>query len=96
VNGRDTLAFLLRNTQLPRSYSFCLNQLEQCVKALENPDGIVTLINALQEKLTSTSLASLTEDPVNLHVFLDELQIGMQNISKEISLTYFAAQEGEL
>ncbi len=89
VNGPDTLTFLLLNTRLPRSYSFCLDHLEQCVKALKNPEHVIAAIGTLQDKLKSANFTTLARDPVGLHDFLDELQLGMLNVSAAISTTYF-------
>lgn len=89
VNGPDTLAFLLTNTRLPRSYTFCLQHLAQSVKALNQSDNIVKAIDVQQNKLDSACFISLSKDPVALHNFLDDLQLGMLSVSAEIYNTYF-------
>lgn len=89
VNGPDTLAFLLHDKHLPRSYTFCLDHLETCVSALDNPDSILKTINTLRAQLAQADLPHLARQPNELHVFLDQLQLGMLDVSSAISATYF-------
>lgn len=89
VSGPDTLAFLLTNTRLPRSYTFCLQHLAQCVKSLKQSGNIVDAIDVQQEKLNSANFTSLSKDPTALHDFLDDLQLGMLEVNAEIYKTYF-------
>ena len=89
VTGPDTLKFLLLNKHLPRSYTFCLDHLETCVKRLDKPESIQSAINELRAQLNTADLSTLARQPVELHVFLDQLQMGMLNVSSAISATYF-------
>ncbi len=89
VNGPDTLAFLLSNTRLPRSYTFCLQHLASSVKALQRSDAIVAAIDTQLEKLSGACFTTLSQDPAGLHDFLDELQLGMLGVNAEIYKTYF-------
>lgn len=94
VNGPDALAFLLTNKQLPRSYNFCLEHLNDCLKKLNDNDKSRLAIAKLQRQLGNANLRDLASDPIELHSFLDELQLGMLNVGAAISSTYFApAQE---
>jgi len=94
VNGPDTLAFLLTNKQLPRSYNFCLEHLDNCLKKLDNNQLARKAITDLQHHLGNANLRDLAGDPAKLHTFLDELQLGMLSVSAAISSTYFTpAQE---
>lgn len=89
VNGPDTLAFLLTNKHLPRSYTFCLEHLGDCVESLSNPDSIKSAIQSLSEQLHSADFTELARNPIELHDFLDNLQLGMLAVSAAISATYF-------
>jgi uncharacterized alpha-E superfamily protein len=94
VNGPDTLAFLLTNNRLPRSYNFCLEHLDGCLIKLDNNEMAREAIAQLQRQLGEANLRDLANDPTNLHEFLDELQLGMLKVGAAISTTYFTlAQE---
>lgn len=96
VNGPDTLNFLLLDKHLPRSYTFCLENLYSCVQALKNPEKIQDAIATLTTQLAEAQFTSLSRDPEQLHEFLDNLQLGMLNVSAAISATYFPpVQESE-
>lgn len=89
VNGPDTLDFLLLNKHLPRSYTFCLEHLDTCVQGLRNPEKIQAAIGSLKNDIEAAELSTLARDPETLHEFLDNLQLGMLNVSAAISATYF-------
>jgi uncharacterized alpha-E superfamily protein len=89
VNGPDTLRFLLTNRTLPRSYTFCLDHLDECLQTLEMNASSRKAVLKLQEVLRQADYTALASDPTLLHVFLDELQLGMLKVASEISSTYF-------
>ncbi|MFK7853439.1 MAG: alpha-E domain-containing protein [Granulosicoccus sp.] len=94
VNGPDTLAFLLTNKQLPRSYNFCLEHLDGCLAKMKNNTEPRNAITTLQHQLEQADLPNLARNPIELHNFLDELQLGMLNVGAAITATYFTpAQE---
>lgn len=94
VSGPDALAFLLTNKQLPRSYNFCLEHLDGCLRKLKNNDKVRHAITQLQRQLDNANLRDLASDPIELHTFLDGLQLGMLDVSAALSSTYFTpAQE---
>lgn len=89
VNGTDTLLFLLSDKHLPRSYTFCLEHLDTCVQALENPERTQAAIRELSAQIEAAQFKQLARDPEALHEFLDNLQLGMLHVSAAISATYF-------
>lgn len=93
VTGEDTLTFLLLNKHLPRSYTFCLDHLDACVNKLENPESTLKAIAGLKAMLTSGSMIELATDPASLHLYLDQLQLGMLDVNAAISASYFPTQE---
>ncbi len=89
VNGHDTLAFLLTDEHLPRSYLFCLNHLDESMRRIGVDDSPCDAIAVLKHQLNLADFNLLARDPVALHEFLDNLQLGMLSVSAAISTAYF-------
>ncbi len=89
VNGPETLRFLLSDRTLPRSYTFCLDHLDECLQKLDTNANPRKAVFILQTKLNEADYAGLASNPTLLHNFLDELQLGMLSVASEISATYF-------
>lgn len=94
VNGPDTLAFLLSDPQLPRSYAFCLSHLDDSFRKVgSSDDSPRKAIAVLQDMLDKADYPALANDPDGLHQFLDELQLGMLDVSAALSANYFTSQD---
>ena len=93
VNGPDTLAFLLSDPGLPRSYAFCLNHLDDSFRKVGGSEAPRKAVAALQQKLDSAVYPTLANDPEKLHEFLDDLQLGMLDVSAALSTAYFQSQD---
>jgi len=89
INGLDTLGFLLHNNTLPRSYSFCIEDLNNALNLFNRHEVPRAAIDSLRTRLMSPDLASLAQQPMQLHQFIDSLQIGMQKVANAIAETYF-------
>ena len=89
VNGADTLDYLLKDTQLPRSYSFCLGRLDSSLASMKINKAPRDAISELLESVNNADSQHLSQDPVQLHEFLDTLQLGMLDIGSAIADTYF-------
>lgn len=93
VNGTDTLAYLLSDERLPRSYQFCLDHLDDSFRKVGGSEAPRQAISALQKKLDAAVYPVLANDPDKLHEFLDDLQLGMLDVSAALSDTYFKSQD---
>ncbi len=89
VNGHDTLAFLLTDKHLPRSYHFCLDHLEDSMRRIGVDDTPSDAIAILKHQLIQADFNLLAQDPEALHEFLDNLQLGMLKVSAAIATAYF-------
>ncbi len=89
VNGKDALEFLLTDKHLPRSYAFCLNHLDESMRTIGVDDKPREAIGVLKHQLSLADFNLLAGDPVALHEFLDNLQLGMLSVSAAISTAYF-------
>ncbi|NND89499.1 MAG: alpha-E domain-containing protein [Granulosicoccus sp.] len=89
VNGTDTLTFLLTDLNLPRSYSFCINHLDECLQWVGDCAAASEAVAVLKRQLDAAVYESLARDPDELHLFLDKLQLGMLDVGAAINATYF-------
>jgi len=89
VSGPDTLSFLLLNERLPRAYMYCINNLADTLRPFRQHAGPLAAIEALREQLDTADLTRLAEQPLQLHEYIDQLQLGMQAVAQGISDTYF-------
>lgn len=89
VNGKDALVFLLTDKHLPRSYAFCLNHLDESLRRIGVDDTPCKAIAILKQQLDLADFDLFAQDPIALHEFLDNLQLGMLGVSAAISTAYF-------
>lgn len=86
--GRDAvLKFLLKDTQFPRAFHFCLNDVESCLNRLPRHQGPLNALLPLRTQIEAATPESLTQG--ELSEFVDELQIRLGEIHTAISDTYF-------
>lgn len=95
VSGFNTLNFLLKDTQLPRSYTFCLGRLDTSLASLDKNDNPRSAVSELLNKLKNADCQALADDAGLLHQFLDNLQLGMLDIGSAIADTYFLKATAE-
>lgn len=88
VKGEDVLRFLLQDNEFPRSVSFCLNVLQECLSGLPKNATPLKEIAHLQHKAQLANVTQLVHQ--GLHQFIDELQIGFGQIHEKITANYFA------
>ena len=88
VNGPDVLKFLLQGDYFPRAVTFCLRQLEICLRKLPRHDAALAALAALQQKLNAAAVPELTRE--GLHEFIDEVQVGLGELHDQIAAAYFA------
>jgi uncharacterized alpha-E superfamily protein len=96
VNGTDTLVFLLTDQLLPRSYSFCLHHLDDSMQRIGVDSKPGKAIAVLQQQLNQADFVMLAQDPAELHEFLDNLQLGMLEVSAAIATAYFPPPISEI
>ncbi|HSN71029.1 MAG TPA: alpha-E domain-containing protein [Steroidobacteraceae bacterium] len=87
VNRVDVLEFLLRDDEFPRSYLFCLREVEHCLKGLPSHDSALRAIARLRRFLKRVALDQLDQE--GLHRMIDHLQLHLSRIHDRIAKTYF-------
>lgn len=90
VRGPDVVKFLMQDPLFPRAVHHCLVQLEYCLEKLPQPKNapILAGIAALKQRVLGLDFAPLSR--LDLHQFIDELQIGLGEIHEQIATAYFA------
>ena len=89
VGGSDVVKFLLQDPSFPRAVSFCLQELEFCLRKLPKNAASLAAVNALKQRLNSAEIPELAHE--GLHEFIDEFQIGLGALHDLIAATYFMA-----
>ena len=87
VGGPDVLKFLLQDESFPRAVSFCLKQLEICLRELPKNAVPMSAIDALKQRLSAAAVPELAHE--GLHEFIDEFQVGLGELHDQIASTYF-------
>lgn len=87
VRRPEVLRFLFHDSRFPRAFRHCVEQVEGCLVALPRgsaPLGIARRVIATLETGDPEQL-----EQVALHTFIDELQLGLAELTDAIRATYF-------
>ncbi|GAA0859220.1 alpha-E domain-containing protein [Aliiglaciecola litoralis] len=87
IRRPDVLKFLLLEDRFPRSLMHTLHQVANCLELLPNYNDPLKEIKQLEKQLTDANPQALIQD--KLHVFIDDMQLGLINIYNKIEETYF-------
>jgi uncharacterized alpha-E superfamily protein len=91
VRGRDVLRYLLQDRAFPRSVAFCLTDLSDCLKALPNNRKPRRSLSRVLREIDGADVEALVDS--GLQGFLDEVQVGFNDIHAAIAEIYFRLQE---
>jgi uncharacterized alpha-E superfamily protein len=95
VRRADALAFLLQNEHFPRSFYHCASSVEASVRRLPRNESVRRTLSRLKRNAKSTNMQALADDHVQLHDFIDRLQIGLGRVHSAVCDTYFLAVQTE-
>jgi len=87
INREDVLAFLLTNPRFPRSLVHAIEQIERAVTELPNSKDTVEKTSRVKGYLLNAKPATLKQE--KLHEFIDDMQLGLIEIDKQIEDSYF-------
>lgn len=90
VRGPDVLRFLLQDRHFPRAVARSLESLSWELQSLPRHDRALAAVALVRADVLEADVQSLARSPDDLHAFIDELQIGFNNIHDAIAATYFA------
>ena len=90
VRRPDVLKFILKDRNFPRAFYHTLCEVESCLDQWPRHDAIKKMIHALQKTVLDVDPALLKQN--ELHKFIDELQLKLNEIHAAIAETFFKAQ----
>jgi len=91
VNGEDVVDFMIRDLKFPRSVAHCLNEVHGACLELPKNDPVVRAIAHAQRMLNNHDVIQLLQDQ-KLHEFIDDMQLELAEIHKEVSATWFGRE----
>ncbi len=91
VRGPDVVRFLLQDRYFPRSVHHCLGEMSWHLGHLPSADIPQGEVAELTDAVTTADVAALSLD--GLHLFIDDIQVGLGDIHGALDKTYFAPQE---
>jgi len=86
VEEAEVVAFLLKDPHFPRTVAFCLNELENCLSVLINPQQPLRAARHAWQQLVGLNLGA---QPARLHDALDQIQQDLNELHKAITQQYF-------
>jgi uncharacterized alpha-E superfamily protein len=87
VHRSAVVRFLLQSRIFPRAVYYCVNQVAVSVSELPRNESTLRVIGRLKRSLTSSEVHRL--DQQSLHAYIDELQITISDLHRELSETWF-------
>lgn len=88
VRRRDVLEFLFKERRFPRAVLHCLGEIEGCALTLKKNAEVLASINKVVKAIEKANPGALSQ--AELHVLIDELQLGLVKIDVAVGETYFA------
>jgi uncharacterized alpha-E superfamily protein len=87
VEANSMVNFILRDGDLPRSVKFCLNGMREELIPLKNHKSALKRLDSSRRKLSRFD--PQTSSRQQLHLFIDDFQAGLIDLSAEIASTWF-------
>jgi uncharacterized alpha-E superfamily protein len=87
VHGAEVVNFLLRDLHFPRTVSFCLGEMEECLAQLPHHVAPMKMVRITERRLKSMKIDQLT--PALRHEYLDAVQSDLAKLHDEIAAQYF-------
>jgi len=89
VRGPDVLRFLLQDTAFPRAVACSLKELSLALLHLPGNTEVQRVLDDLVRLLISADVEELANEPEQLHLFMDELQVGFNQVHARLVNHYF-------
>jgi len=87
VRRSDVLRFLLQEKRFPRAFYHTTGEVQHCLETLPRNEKPLKLLRRVQRKVVRVKPEVLEQQ--DLHLFVDELQLGLAKLHDEIRSTYF-------
>ncbi len=89
VRRPDVLRFLFKERLFPRAFYHTVSEVESCLRHLPRRELPLRCVSDLKERVTAAHPENF--DQAELHEFIDTLEIGLIDLNRAISDTYFLA-----
>ncbi|MGA9033795.1 MAG: alpha-E domain-containing protein [Sulfuricaulis sp.] len=89
VSRPDVLRFLFKERLFPRAFYHTVSEVEFCLRHLPRRELPLRCVSDLKERVTAAHPENF--DQAELHEFIDTLEIGLIDLNRAISDTYFLA-----
>jgi uncharacterized alpha-E superfamily protein len=89
VRRRDAMDFLLKDESFPRSVRFCVLEMEDCLRNLPRSEEPFKLLEPVERLVKSFAPDKVSQ--MELHEFIDELQICLAHFHDAVKTCYFEA-----
>lgn len=87
VIDKDVIAFLIKDTDFPRSLMHCLNQIIICLDKLPKGNSVIDSVEVIKKKVNKKNLNSLPDSGLNK--YFDQIQIDLADLSDQIEAKWF-------
>lgn len=91
VRGPAVLRYLLHERSFPRSVAHCLDAIGTCLGELPGPETPQRALGRLQRFLSDADPDKLASEELN--DFVDDLQVGLAELNKAVTESYFRGSE---
>ncbi len=91
VRSDDVITFLLRDMHFPRSVSYCLGEMESCIKLMPKSQQLQQVTAQLRHRLADDCTDGL--EAIALHEYLDRVQAELGEIHAVLTHRYFHSGE---
>jgi uncharacterized alpha-E superfamily protein len=89
VRRPDVLRFLFKERLFPRAFYHTISEVESCLGHLPRRELPLRCVSDLKERVTAAHPENFDQD--KLHEFIDTLEVGLIDLNRAISDTYFLA-----
>jgi len=96
VRGREVVRFILLDPTFPRAINRCLKRLHGKLAALPRSEVACASVAEVMTLLQREDAAELAGAPDQLHQFLDDLQMGINEVHEAIRTTWFGGVDTPL
>ncbi|MCB1670346.1 MAG: alpha-E domain-containing protein [Gammaproteobacteria bacterium] len=87
VNADDVVAFLLQDSEFPRSVAFCLERLKGCINGLSDNSRALRQVRKVVRNTRQAQIKELLSD--GLFQYIDDLQVEIAGIHDQVAKTWF-------
>lgn len=91
ASSAQVIDFLLKDPQFPRTVSHCLGEIIDVVQTLPKSEAVLKAVEKVRFRLHQADGEQLAGH--GLHVFLDEVQVGLMAIDQALRKNYFRLPE---